>query len=146
MFSKFSFAFTEPRLAPIAVHACLVDERLSVVPPHVLAKDSNAILPRELVRNFRQSSLLESGQFRSGILSSYFCPPNDSIVIPDGRPPGEPHGVGGDPLPPQVQGNILGLDLDSDPLTQPTQRVINGAGSHGHRILKKSVLSDSIDF
>ena len=58
------------------------------------------------------------------------------MVIPDGRAPGESHGVGGDPLPPQVQGNILGLDLDSDPLTQTTQRVVNGAGSHGHRILK----------
>ena len=36
----------------------------------------------------------------------------------------------------EIERNILGLDLDSDPLTQTTQGVINGAGSHGHRILK----------
>ena len=44
--------------------------------------------------------------------------------------------MGGDPLTPQVERNILGLDLDSDSLAQAAQRVIDGAGSHGHRILK----------
>ena len=57
-------------------------------------------------------------------------------MIPDGRAPGEPHGVCGHPLPPQVEGNILGLHLDRHPLTQAAQRVIDGAGCHGHRILK----------
>ena len=44
--------------------------------------------------------------------------------------------MGGDPLAPQVERNILGLDLDSDSLAQAAKRVIDGAGSHGNRILK----------
>ena len=44
--------------------------------------------------------------------------------------------MGGDPLAPEVERNILGLDFDSNSLAQAAQRVIDGAGSHGNRILK----------
>ena len=48
--------------------------------------------------------------------------------------------MGGDPLAPEVERNILGLDLDSNPLTQAAKRVIDSAGSNSNRILKlKSV-------
>ena len=57
-------------------------------------------------------------------------------VLPDGRAPGQPHGVGGDPLSAEVERDVLGLHLDRHPLTEAAQRVVPGPGRHCHGVLK----------
>ena len=62
-----------------------------------------------------------------------------SGLLPDGRAPGEPHGVGGHPLAPQVERDVLRLHLDCHPLAETTQGVISGPGSHRHGVLEGNI-------
>ena len=61
-----------------------------------------------------------------------------SGLLPDGRAPGEPHGVGGHPLAPQVERDVLRLHLHGHPLAEPAQGVVSGPGGHGDGVLEIS--------
>ena len=50
--------------------------------------------------------------------------------------------MGGDPLAPQVERDILRLHLDCHPLAETTQRVLSGPGSHRHGVLEISQSND----
>jgi hypothetical protein len=55
--------------------------------------------------------------------------------VPDGRAPGEPHGVGCHPLAAQVHRHILRLDADRHLLGQPPQALVHRPGRHRNRVL-----------